>query len=672
MISLEQSGARSFAIEKDNVMTRILSRMSVSFQIGIVGLLGVFGLIAVGVVAYIGSRDLANSRLLVERANFDLAKLGELKIDLLEARRSEKDFLLRRKEDYVGKHGAALAEFTRDADELYRSVGEQRRGQLTKVTDAVVQYKQAFDVVVGAERKIGLDENSGLQGKLRASVHAIEEIIASDQNDGLEAAMLMMRRHEKDFFARVDRKYVDLMKEAARRFVERLSSERIPAEHKPLIKAKLDSYQNDFQMAAEASLQAVEAIALLSKAYSDAEPLIAELDRLVHAKADDEKVAAEAVSARAQQTIGWSIALIIVGVGMLAWLIGRGIARPLTRMSGLMERLAKGDLEIAVTDIERRDVVGVLARSLEIFKQSAIDAKRLEAEQRVEQAKKEERQIAIERHIAVFESGVRTSLDMLASAATEMRATSQSMSATAEETSAQATTVAAAAEQASANVQTVAAATEELSSSVSEIGRQVTQSTKIAGQAVEEAERTNVTVQGLSAAAQKIGDVIKLISDIASQTNLLALNATIEAARAGEAGKGFAVVASEVKSLANQTAKATDDISLQVAAMQGATRDAVQAIQSIGTTIGSINEIATTIAAAVEEQGAATLEIARNVQEAAQGTGQVSSNIVGVNQAAGETGAAANQVLAAAEELGKQAETLRADVDSFLANIRIA
>jgi methyl-accepting chemotaxis protein len=189
---------------------------------------------------------------------------------------------------------------------------------------------------------------------------------------------------------------------------------------------------------------------------------------------------------------------------------------------------------------------------------------------------------------------------------------------------------------------------------------------------VEQANRTNVTVQGLSAAAQKIGAVVKLISDIASQTNLLALNATIEAARAGEAGRGFAVVASEVKSLASQTAKATEDISAQVAAMQDATAEAVQAIESIGGTIGSINEIATVIASAVEEQGSATREIARNVQEAAQGTGEVSSNIVGVNAAAGETGTAATQVLASAEQLSGQAATLRGDVDRFLANIRAA
>jgi methyl-accepting chemotaxis protein len=200
----------------------------------------------------------------------------------------------------------------------------------------------------------------------------------------------------------------------------------------------------------------------------------------------------------------------------------------------------------------------------------------------------------------------------------------------------------------------------------------VTQSTEIAGQAVAEANRTNITVQGLSAAAQKIGDVVKLISDIASQTNLLALNATIEAARAGEAGRGFAVVANEVKSLASQTAKATDEISAQVGAMQDATAEAVQAIGGIGRTIGAINEITSAISAAVEQQGAATQEIARNVQQAAQGTGQVSNNISTVNRAADKTGSAASKVLSSAEQLSGQAATLRADVDRFLANIRAA
>jgi methyl-accepting chemotaxis protein len=371
--------------------------------------------------------------------------------------------------------------------------------------------------------------------------------------------------------------------------------------------------------------------------------------------------------------------LIAVGGGILAvtllaaWLINRDIKGSLGRLKAAMDRLAKGDIAITVPGTDRRDEIGAMAKAVNVFKLNMVEAESLRGEQEAMKRKAEADKKTMMNTLADdFEGGVRASLDTLASAATEMRATSQGMSATAEETSARATTVAAAAEEASVNVQTVASATEELSSSVAEIGRQVTQSTKIAGEAVIEADRTNTTVQGLSAAAQKIGDVVKLISDIASQTNLLALNATIEAARAGDAGKGFAVVASEVKSLANQTAKATEEISAQVAAMQGATSDAVKAIKSIGGTIGAINEIATTIASAVEEQGAATQEIARNVQEAARGTSQVSSNIIGVNQAAGETGAAANQVLVSAEELAKQADMLRKDVDNFLASIRAA
>jgi methyl-accepting chemotaxis protein len=411
------------------------------------------------------------------------------------------------------------------------------------------------------------------------------------------------------------------------------------------------------------------------KLYATIDPVTALVGTLVDlqiSRAHDEYGLSQITYQRSQWIMGTAAILGIASIIFALMTTMFRVVRPMNDMTGTMTRLAGGDKTVEIPARDSNDEIGEMAKAVDVFKQNMIRADELAAEQKAEQAKKEQRQVAVEGFIATFETGVRGSLDTLASAATEMRATSQSMSATAEETSAQATTVAAAAEQASANVQTVATATEELSSSVAEIGRQVTESTKIAGKAVDEASRTNVTVKGLSEAAQKIGDVVKLISDIASQTNLLALNATIEAARAGEAGKGFAVVASEVKSLANQTAKATEEISAQVAAMQGATSEAVQAIQSIGGTIGTINEIATTIASAVEEQGAATQEIARNVQEAAQGTGQVSSNIVGVNQAAAETGAASSQVLASAEELGKQAETLRADVGTFLANIRAA
>jgi methyl-accepting chemotaxis protein len=369
-------------------------------------------------------------------------------------------------------------------------------------------------------------------------------------------------------------------------------------------------------------------------------------------------------------TIGALILLVTLGA---AWLINRDITGSLGRLKTAMARLATGDLAADIPGINRHDEVGEMAAAVQVFKNNGIEMDRLKAEQEAAG-----RQAAADKRLAMaglantFEADVGAIVSTVASAATEMETTASSMTATAEATSRRTMAVAAASEQASTNVQSVAGAAEELSSSVTEIGRQVASSSAYAAKAVSESERTNALVNGLADAAQKIGAVTSMISEIAGRTNLLALNATIEAARAGEAGKGFAVVASEVKSLATQTAKATGEISMQIAAMQSATDDTVAAIRSIGATISQISEIAATIAAAVEEQGAATQEIARNVQQAAAGTTEVSGNIAGVTQAVGETGTAANQVLTAAVDLTKQATTLRGHVDRFLIAVRAA
>jgi methyl-accepting chemotaxis protein len=365
--------------------------------------------------------------------------------------------------------------------------------------------------------------------------------------------------------------------------------------------------------------------------------------------------------------------LTLVGSILFVWFyVGGNILRRLGSLQRSMQLLSDGDLESEIYSPHQRDEIASMANALQIFRESMIEARALSADQDKDRRAKTERASRVETRIVEFEAAVRTALDSLQGAANSMQMTAQSMSLTADQSSALVSAVASAAEETSMNVQTVSSGTEQLTSSIAEIGRQVVASAQIARKAVEEAGATDATMQGLAENAGRISVVVDLIQVIASQTNLLALNATIEAARAGEAGRGFAVVASEVKSLANQTAKATDEIRSQIANMQQVTTSAVGAIRNIGQTIGEINEVTTTIAAAVEQQGAATREIARNIQHAAGGTSEVSSNIVGVSSASARAGSAATEVLGASSALRREADVLRSEIDAFLANIRAA
>jgi methyl-accepting chemotaxis protein len=370
-----------------------------------------------------------------------------------------------------------------------------------------------------------------------------------------------------------------------------------------------------------------------------------------------------------------AIATLLIGViaGGVAWLIGRSISRPLGLLGARMRALADGSLEGDIPGIGRGDEVGAMAATVQIFKDNAVRIRALEqVEAQAQERVAADRRAAMESIASDFERSVNGIVRSVSTAAAGMQTTAQSMTATASDASARAATVGAASESASNNVGTVAAAAEELSSSVAEISRQVTRSSEIASKAVGDAERTNATVGALSTGAEKIGEVVKLIHSIAAQTNLLALNATIEAARAGDSGRGFAVVASEVKALANQTAKATEEISAQVAAMQASTSDAVQSIGGITETIAQMSEITVSISTAIEQQGDATREIARNIQSVAAGSSEISTHIGGVTTAAAATGTAATDVLKNARELDNQSGMLRSAVDEFMTKLRAA
>jgi len=400
---------------------------------------------------------------------------------------------------------------------------------------------------------------------------------------------------------------------------------------------------------------------------------VAMVDGLV-ANADK---ASKQITADANSTIRWMYTAsgigLLISLAFALWIGINGLSRPIVQLKIVMEAYARNELTAEVPGIDRRDELGEMARTMEVFKKNGLEVERLKADQQAAELRAAQQRKADMTKLADdFEAAVGEIVGTVSSASTQLEASAGTLTSTAARSQKLATVVATASEEASTNVQSVASATEELTSSVNEISRQVQESARMANEAVDQARKTNDRVSDLSKAAARIGDVVELINTIAGQTNLLALNATIEAARAGEAGRGFAVVASEVKALAEQTAKATGEIGQQINGIQAATQESVGAIREISGTIEKLSEISSTIAAAVEEQGAATQEISHNVQQAAQGTMEVSSNIADVQHGASETGSASSQVLSAAQSLSGDSNRLKLEVGKFLNSVRAA
>ena len=408
--------------------------------------------------------------------------------------------------------------------------------------------------------------------------------------------------------------------------------------------------------------------------FADIEKLTDDLTALSN-QSKNLKIEHAGMRLQQQQLTLSGILLVMAFAGIVvSFLIGRNISRPVVAMAKAMRELAVGNFAVQLPGLDRNDEVGQMARAVEEFKVQAI----AKAERETAEREQKNRELASARRIELhsladgFETAVGNIIENVSSASSELENSAVILTTSSTATQQLSGVVAAASEETSANVQSVASATDEMTSSIKEIGRLVLDSNRIATEAVDQAEKTDARIAELSQAAERIGDVTKLITIIAGQTNLLALNATIEAARAGEAGRGFAVVAQEVKALAAQTARATSDISIQIAGMQSATQESVLAIKEISGTIGRVSEIAAAIAAAIEEQGAATQEIARNIQQAAIGTTQVATSIADVNRGAGDTGSASSQVLSSAQLLSNENKRLKAEVQKFLATVRAA
>ena len=614
--------------------------------------------------------------------------LGRLQDTLLQTRIEVKSFIVNASDAAargVTKKAGLVEGLTDEAAALARN--SQEKGQAAEMKRELADYSKAFDGIVSREkvRRLESERMAEAAGKVQDS---LVQLMKTAQAENDAAAVLTSGLVLQEFLA-VRVHMTRLIFDGATVDYEKGTKELLG------LNQRMAGLERDADQPARKALarEVVERLEDYSGAYVKIRTALQERDALIDSQLDKIGPAVAALAAETanavqqrQNTIGEQTAsktqgavrtlLTILAVGtafgtLAAALIGLGISRPVIAMTGAMVRLANRDLTVVIPATDHRDEVGAMAKAVQVFKDNAIQVDRLAAEQKEREQKAEAEKSAALRALAdQFEGAVGGIVNQVAEAAGELQGSSEAMSASAEQTTQQATAVAAASEQASSNVQTVATAAEELSSSIGEIGRQVAQASQIASGAVREAGETNGRIRGLAEAVQKIGEVVDLITDIADQTNLLALNATIEAARAGDAGKGFAVVASEVKNLANQTAKATEQISSQIAGVQASTLEAVAAIATITKVIEEVDEINSTIAAAVEEQSAATQEIARNVEQASAGTQEVSSNITGVTQAAKDTGIAASNIRDASVRLTRQSESLRSEVDTFLNTVR--
>ncbi|MFD2206352.1 methyl-accepting chemotaxis protein [Kiloniella antarctica] len=642
--------------------------MRISFIAG----LAVLSLLILGGTFFSGDK-LVGEAFHDQSENEKLATLTKnIEIGTLQMRRREKDFLLRNDLKYAALYLAEKQHVSTALGELSGlEMAKNLHGEIERLQSNLEVHASQFQKVFDLTKVMGLDEESGLKGDLRNAVHQIEEQLKSANLEVLTIKMLMMRRHEKDFMLRGQEKYVTRINARQTEFLQTLDTSNLSASQKKQITELLEAYVTKFTLWSQAFMQTQSEVKILSSIFKQMEPDFITLFDTAGIGLEKAKTDLNTVRDQTKFITIIVVSILLLSSILLSTLITRSITVPLGKIITAMRRLAKGDQSIEIIGLERKDEMGEMSRAVQVFKENSIEIVKSRAEnaaQRKEQAdalKNELLSIAddLDREIkdAVQGANLKSST---------MKEASLDMSNVVQQLSGRTSSVAQSTFKASERVQAVASAAEELSSSIGEITRQVEQSNSITLKAVGEAKSTDKTISDLALAADKIGNVVSLIQDIAEQTNLLALNATIEAARAGDAGKGFAVVASEVKSLATQTAKATEEISGQVTAIRTETEEAVTAIRSIAGTITEVNDIAQTIADSVEQQDLATKEISQNVQETATNTTEASSEVEHLANETKQVSKISDQVVTNANETSEYIVELEQRMAEVLAKLR--
>ena len=648
-------------------------KFSIRMRIFLLAGLGMVGMAALTGAYMLGELSMKSAEH-NEKVNAGLMKLvDQTSIMALQLRRHEKDFLLSSDAKYAEKYHEAAEHFAAlvqamDASPLSKSITASVR----KLEAAVKRQVETFDSIVKLQGELGRGEHIGLNQVLQEQFGNVDHKLAAAGLDQLRGTLLVIARYMREFTEIQDKELVTYIKDVRSDFNLLLKSSHQRPEFVAELGKMMDDYQATIAKWMETMLLLSQRTKELGEIHTAMEPSLDEVTQIAKQGLTAARDTFERTRSTTHVIVLATAAIMLIFVSVIGFTVARGISRPLAALTTATTGLAEGNLELDIPATDQQDEMGHLARAVLIFKQNALEKRRLEAKETEERAAKEQRAKAVEELIRGFEATSNEALQNVLKAAASLQDTSATMAAAAEMTNHQSESVRGGAEAASGNVQTVATATEELSSSIDEISRQVTRSNEVAEKAVEESRKTRETMQGLAASAETIGDVVNLIQEIAAQTNLLALNATIEAARAGEAGKGFAVVASEVKQLANQTSKATDEIAQQISTIQGTATSAVEAINQVNTVIEQISGYSTTIASAVEQQSSATRHIADNVQQAASGTNTVTESIGGLNEAANETTQAAQQVKLLSSNLAGEAERLREVANAFLENVRAA